>query len=109
MRLLKWIKNFFIRLFYPLLHKLPDSTDQALVISEITSTAIDLEKNSHKHKKRPVDGAKWNPLLKYPRNESCYCGSNLKFKKCCLRLETQAISHDYANEAKALVKVVRGK
>src|ERR1700722_159470 len=26
----------------------------------------------------------WNPLLRYPRNALCFCGSGLKSKKCCL-------------------------
>jgi len=25
-----------------------------------------------------------NPLMKWPRNYSCVCGSGKKFKKCCL-------------------------
>ena len=25
-----------------------------------------------------------NPLLKWPRNFLCVCGSGIKFKKCCL-------------------------
>ena len=25
-----------------------------------------------------------NPLLKWPRNFRCVCGSGIKFKKCCL-------------------------
>jgi hypothetical protein len=25
-----------------------------------------------------------NPLLKYPRNEACWCGSGEKAKKCCI-------------------------
>ncbi|WP_206366894.1 SEC-C metal-binding domain-containing protein [Sphingobacterium litopenaei] len=24
------------------------------------------------------------PLKKIGRNDKCYCGSNLKYKKCCL-------------------------
>lgn len=26
-----------------------------------------------------------NPLYRYPRNIDCYCGSHVKFKKCCLQ------------------------
>lgn len=27
-------------------------------------------------------GESWNPLRRYPRNELCYCGSGVKYKKC---------------------------
>lgn len=26
-----------------------------------------------------------NPLLKFPRNQDCFCGSEKKFKRCCLK------------------------
>ena len=26
----------------------------------------------------------WNPLLRFPRNSLCFCGSGIKSKKCCL-------------------------
>ncbi len=28
------------------------------------------------------EGFTWNPLRKYPRNLTCFCGSGAKFKKC---------------------------
>lgn len=28
-------------------------------------------------------GSSWNPLKRYPRNNPCFCGSELKHKKCC--------------------------
>lgn len=32
----------------------------------------------------PKPGNAWNPLKAYPRNHDCFCGSELKAKKCCL-------------------------
>lgn len=32
---------------------------------------------------RIAPGFLWNPLTKYPKNWPCFCGSGLKFKKCC--------------------------
>lgn len=55
----------------------------------------------------------FNPYLKYPRNESCYCGSGLKFKKCCLPNEDgyvilkKAKDLETVNKIKALIKKVR--
>lgn len=31
----------------------------------------------------PKPGFDWNPLAKFPRNQKCFCGSSLKFKRCC--------------------------
>ena len=60
---------------------------------------------------KPRAGQTWNPLLKYPRNESCFCGSGKKAKRCCL-LEIEAkptVSQEMAAEAAPLVRVLRGK
>lgn len=56
----------------------------------------------------PQIGNKWNPILKYPKNESCYCGSGKKFKKCCLPGETMAVNSVYADAASGVVKRLRG-
>ena len=37
-------------------------------------------------------GAMWNPLLKWPRNHVCWCGSGLKAKFCCLPRSSKCIS-----------------
>lgn len=31
----------------------------------------------------PREGDTWNPLVSYPRNKGCCCGSGEKFKRCC--------------------------
>lgn len=66
---------------------------------------------NHKKKRLFV----FNPFLKYPRNESCYCGSGIKFKKCCLPNEDGYVilkkAKDLANveSVKKLIKKVRNK
>jgi len=46
-----------------------------------------------------------NPLLKWPRNFSCVCGSGKKFKKCCLNgLSGQVTIEDAVNINKKLEK-----
>lgn len=54
-------------------------------------------------------GSQWNPILKYPRNHECFCGSKLKFKKCCLHVAKMAIETEPASLTKALVNKVRNK
>lgn len=37
-----------------------------------------------------------NPFCKWPRNLSCFCGTGLKFKKCCgLKLHDRVLAKDY--------------
>ena len=56
-----------------------------------------------------------NPYLKYPRNKECYCGSLLKFKHCCLKIEPDAFLIKNGKQLKALsqansnIKKIRGK
>jgi uncharacterized protein YecA (UPF0149 family) len=58
---------------------------------------------------KPKRGHDWNPMLKYPRNEACYCGSGVKAKKCCLLHQTLAVNSEFAEKAAPLVKEVRRK
>lgn len=57
----------------------------------------------------PLPGCDWNPLKKFPRNESCYCGSKKKAKKCCLLVEPLAINEEFAEKARPIVNRLRGK
>lgn len=50
-----------------------------------------------------------NPLLKYPRNESCWCESGVKAKKCCLPKQTLTVPKEFANQAKQHVLTVRNQ
>lgn len=43
----------------------------------------------------------WNPLKKLQRNEPCPCGSNLKFKKCCLNGLPDALPSEQADHIRA--------
>ena len=49
-------------------------------------------------------GYVWNPLLKYPRNSDCFCGSHLKFKKCCLSKVKPVV---LASEMKGILESLR--
>lgn len=50
----------------------------------------------------PVSGFGYNPLLSYGRNNVCLCGSNKKFKKCCLSVIPRSIPD-------RLIKEMKGK
>lgn len=49
---------------------------------------------------RPNEGRSWSPLLNFPRNDKCFCGSGIKFKKChlnklartCTKLDAEKIN-----------------
>lgn len=46
---------------------------------------------------KPAPGWVWNPLLRYPRNRACYCGSGVKFKKCHYSREVRVVQVEKAN------------
>jgi hypothetical protein len=50
---------------------------------------------------KPKDGLVFNPLLKYPRNIPCFCGSALKAKRCCIPKLKRAIPLERLEELKA--------
>lgn len=50
------------------------------------------------------EGFCWNPLRNYPRNEQCFCGSKLKFKKCCVNKLASAIP---GKDLKSIVKALK--
>ncbi len=59
---------------------------------------------------KPLNGFQWNPLLKYPRNQACYCHSGKKYKKCCLATELLVIPENEASKKiSELVNIVRSK
>lgn len=58
-------------------------------------------------KKAEMPELAWNPFLKYPRNEPCYCGSRVKYKKCCQSTEAKVIPKAYVEAASTLIKKVR--
>jgi len=49
---------------------------------------------------KPKEGFVYNPIFKYPRNLKCFCGTDKKFKKCCLRLMPKVVSKEKAEEMK---------
>lgn len=87
----------------------PPTVTDFKTMSEVKATMDEMKDVVHKprFKFKTQPGFVWNPLTKYPRNESCYCGSKLKFKKCCLDKETAAIPEESAERIKSAVKIVR--
>ena len=59
--------------------------------------------------KKPIHGFMWNPILKHPRNEPCFCGSKIKFKKCCLPNVIPIIKDETAVTVSDLVKKINEK
>jgi len=47
-----------------------------------------------------IDGFSHNPLLRYGRNDPCICGSNKKFKKCCLPKLPRGVPSPIADDMK---------
>jgi hypothetical protein len=69
--------------------------------------------NARKNKKTPKPenlflmletGNEWNPMLGYPRNHYCPCGSQKKFKKCCSDKIPMAVTKEYAEKYSIIVK-----
>lgn len=53
-------------------------------------------------------GFHWNPLLRYPRNSLCFCGSGIKSKKCCLPKIPMAIPmKEYESKRQIVLHAVR--
>lgn len=59
----------------------------------------------HKYKLIAADYLE-NPLLKYPRNLDCFCGSKLKAKKCCIPKQARIIPADQAIQLKRYLDYV---
>lgn len=52
----------------------------------------------------PKNGAAWNPLRSFPPNQKCFCGSQIKAKKCCLPKQPQCVDEKIAKEITQLLK-----
>ena len=51
----------------------------------------------------PQPGLVWSPLLRYPRNAKCFCGSGKKFKGCHYGNMKMAVTPEEAKHLKAYV------
>lgn len=63
----------------------------------------------HQRKKMalvPRPGLVWSPLLRYPKNAKCFCGSGIKFKKCHDGRIKMAVMPDEAEQLKKYVDQV---
>lgn len=50
------------------------------------------------------EGFAWNPMRDYPRNQPCPCGSQAKFKRCCLPKMAACVPVEKAEKMKHLLK-----
>lgn len=57
--------------------------------------------------KVPRTGYVWNPLLRHEVNAMCLCGSNVKFKKCCMRKMPECIPGELAKDFQGKTKVTQ--
>ncbi len=55
----------------------------------------------------PTEGNAWNPLRAWPRNERCFCGSNIKFKKCHMGKVPECVSEREAEENKKAIEALK--
>lgn len=92
-RFIQWLFSFF-----------PNKTTPQFPVINIPAS-----KPKKTGKYEPIKGCDWNPFLKYPRNELCYCGSEKKYKLCCIKTDLLAIDSSVAKKAKPLVKKLRDK
>lgn len=49
-------------------------------------------------------GFTWNPLVGYPRNKDCFCGSLLKFKICCMKIVADVVTIEQEHQIKLALK-----
>ena len=96
--------NLLIRLFLIwVIDHFPKKTKPGLPVVVMPKTKPPA---NPKYKMALTEGYDWNPFKKYPRNESCYCGSGKKYKNCCIDTEPMAIPKESAAKAKELVETI---
>jgi hypothetical protein len=66
--------------------------------------AVDDESVEPRHTKIPHT---FNPMEGYPRNAKCFCGSGIKFKKCCADSLRSEVPVTEATELRAYVKNIK--
>lgn len=54
---------------------------------------------------KPAKHLTHNPLIKFPRNHACFCGSGKKFKHCCAKTCPRYVPKDLAEQIKERMKV----
>lgn len=79
-------------------------SDEAKTMAEARKAQNANKKKARRQVYVTKPGFVWNPLLKYPRNELCPCGSGKKFKKCHLDQLPQAIPKSAGKDARIVAK-----
>lgn len=92
-RFIQWLFSFF-----------PNKTTPQLPVINFPAKKARKPKTG---KYEPKKGYDWNPFLKYPRNEPCYCGSKKKYKLCCIKTDALAIDSKIAKKAKPLIQKIK--
>ncbi len=54
----------------------------------------------------PKPGHVWSPLIRYPKNAKCFCGSGVKFKRCHYGNMKMAVLPDEAEQLRKYVNNV---
>lgn len=58
---------------------------------------------------KPIDGMVWSPLMRYPMNAKCFCGSGKKFKKCHKDQVKMACKPEEAEQLKKYVDMIKAE
>lgn len=65
-----------------------------------------MKKPVRKDRYRPAPGFAWNPLIGYPPNQQCPCGSKKKFKKCHRTIMKPVIPEEIAKQMSNYMKLI---
>lgn len=80
-----------------------DPTDQKQYTNDYKEQQKNFKKVSRMVRALPDADTKWNPAQKFPRNSDCPCGSQKKYKKCCLQKQPLAVTKETAEAFKTIV------
>jgi len=80
------------------------------VVKDETKEGVEPNKKAIRPYYVPTQGNVWSPLLRYPVNAKCFCGSKLKAKKCCMPKLSRAMDvKDAMQVLKDWDKIILGK
>lgn len=101
------MKDLISKAFGKLMESIPQKhkVDLPVVETKIQEIPFDPARDGMK----PAQGMAWNPMLKYPPNESCYCRSGLKFKKCCKLKQPLVVDIEFEKQARPLIDKIRNE
>lgn len=80
-----------------------DQNQQKQFTTDYKEQQKNFKKVSRMVRALPDADTKWNPAQKFPRNSDCPCGSQKKYKKCCLHKQPLAVTKETAEAFKTIV------